>query len=321
MSKLTLNMKTALRISVLLNLAFLGGLILFLANPRKEPTALVPASPPANPPAQRVIVRATPQVPHVVSAPFHWSQLASTRDYRAYVANLRAIGCPELTIEDIVRGDADRAFSWERNQLGLDGSGNGPWSRTRERQLVASLLSGQPTTVEATTLAHNPENSSLANDAQSEPAQSMPPAQGVVNRVAGGASSEVAQTSAPAVGATTATPAYPLFLQNVNWSVLGFNADQQAAIAQVRQQFKNVVNAQNQNFSGTGSQSPTDSKALTRWQAALQTADNQLRDLLGAQAYMAYEQQQYYAWYQPQVLAANAKGEPLFINPDAFSVK
>src|SRR5437868_6638046 len=31
---------------------------------------------------------------------FHWSQIESS-DYRAYIANLRAIGCPEPTIRDI----------------------------------------------------------------------------------------------------------------------------------------------------------------------------------------------------------------------------
>ena len=53
---------------------------------------------------------------------------------------------------------------------------------------------------------------------------------------------------------------------------------------------------------------------------ALQNADDQLRDLLGAQGYMAYEQQQYYAWYQPQVVAAARAGN-LTINPEAFSLK
>jgi hypothetical protein len=35
---------------------------------------------------------------------------------------------------------------------------------------------------------------------------------------------------------------------------------------------------------------------------------------------MAYEQQQYYLWFQPQVMA-NGSGGNLTINPDAFSVK
>jgi hypothetical protein len=41
--------------------------------------------------------------------------------------------------------------------------------------------------------------------------------------------------------------------------------------------------------------------------------------LLGRQGYMAYQQQQYYDWYAPQVLAANAEGKSLTINPGSFS--
>ena len=63
----------------------------------------------------------------------------SGKDYRVYIANLHAVGCPEATIEDIVRGDTERAFAWERNQLSLDGY--------RPRSLVAgagSATRGQP---------------------------------------------------------------------------------------------------------------------------------------------------------------------------------
>lgn len=42
--------------------------------------------------------------PAVEEIPFHWSQIEST-DYREYVANLRAIGCPEQMIRDIVAAD------------------------------------------------------------------------------------------------------------------------------------------------------------------------------------------------------------------------
>jgi hypothetical protein len=118
-----------------------------------------------------------------------------------------------------------------------------------------------------------------------------------------------------------------LFLQDVNWEVLGFNATQQAAIAQVRQQFQNEVNGANQYSNGTANQNSTPASQNTsdmtpakRWLTALQNADEQLRDLLGGQGYAAYEQQQYYAWYQPQVLA-NVDGGNLIINPDAFSME
>ncbi|HWH69275.1 MAG TPA: hypothetical protein VNT26_07805, partial [Candidatus Sulfotelmatobacter sp.] len=44
-----------------------------------------------------------------VEEPFHWSQLES-EDYRVYAANLRAIGCPESTVGDIVEADVNKLF-------------------------------------------------------------------------------------------------------------------------------------------------------------------------------------------------------------------
>jgi hypothetical protein len=54
-----------------------------------------------------------------VTAPFHWAQIEST-DYRAYIANLRAIGCPEATIHDIVEADVNDLFSGRVKQM-VDG--------------------------------------------------------------------------------------------------------------------------------------------------------------------------------------------------------
>ncbi len=45
-----------------------------------------------------------------VNEPFHWAQLESA-DYRVYVANLRAVGCPEATVRDILIADVNELFS------------------------------------------------------------------------------------------------------------------------------------------------------------------------------------------------------------------
>jgi hypothetical protein len=56
----------------------------------------------------------TPAVP-----PFRWSDVEST-DYRQYIANLRAIGCPEATIRDLIVADLNGLYSarmqaiWQR---------------------------------------------------------------------------------------------------------------------------------------------------------------------------------------------------------------
>jgi hypothetical protein len=319
-------MRTALKISICLNFALLGGLILLLANQRRQTIASAPASSVAAPAARPTPVPASASPPGAEPQSFRWSQLASGKDYRAYIANLRAIGCPEPTIEDIVRGDTDRTFSWERNQLGLDGSGDGPWSRSRERQLVANLLGGQ--TIQGGTLAQNSKGEMSESGDDNEAAGTSVLAASAASQTPATAVGGFAENSARATGAEITTPAYPLFLQNVKWSALGFSADQESAIAQVRQQFLNQINGASQNSGGSvetsasaANSSSDSSTSLAQWQNALQSADDELRGLLGAQGYMAYEQQQYYAWYQPQVTAANASGEHLTINPDAFSLK
>ena len=303
-------MKATLKVSISLNLVLLGGMIFILANQREKRSAAAPVLSESKPPAETMATSVVPVPASVEPAPFRWSQLMSGKDYRVYIANLHAAGCPEATIEDIVRGDTERAFAWERNQLSLDGTGHGPWSQAREAQLVASLLSGQSST-ETGASAQSTENPGQGNH-----------------------DSEVAQASGPPQNEGAAAPAYPLFLQNPDWGALGFTAEQQAAIAQVRQQFQNEISSLNQNpgdaanqnagttsAGGTPSNSnPNGATALTQWQSALQNADDQLQALLGTQGYAAYEQQQYYLWYQPQVLANAGRGS-LTINPEAFSSK
>lgn len=87
-------------------------------------------------------------VPEVTSEPtrtgsvegFSWQRLEST-DYRRYVANLRAIGCPERTVRDIVTADVHSLFVEKRRGLG----GENPtvsalWSTSREGQVIALLV-------------------------------------------------------------------------------------------------------------------------------------------------------------------------------------
>jgi hypothetical protein len=51
-----------------------------------------------------------------VTNSFHWRQIEST-NYDQYVANLRAVGCPEKTIRDIVIADIEKAFDARRLAL------------------------------------------------------------------------------------------------------------------------------------------------------------------------------------------------------------
>jgi hypothetical protein len=59
----------------------------------------------------------TPAAPHVpdpavveITEPFNWQSVKAT-DYRVFIENLRAIGCPDLTIFDIVSAEVNEFFN------------------------------------------------------------------------------------------------------------------------------------------------------------------------------------------------------------------
>jgi len=290
-------LKTALKISIGLNLGLLGGLLYFIANQHSGENAGMTSA--ADPPAI-VAAQATPPTAREIPRPFHWSQLVSSNDYRLFIANLRAIGCPEPTIRNIVTGDAEHAFAFKRAQLRLDGSGNGTWSRSHEARLVADLLGEQPVGTENITLAQNGENAAQTmNKSQPENAQASPEMQ-----------RESAQQRLTTF-ARPANPVYPLAFRQVDLAALGFGAAEKTAIDQVRQQFANDI--------GGADQNPEDPAYLARWQTAQANADEALRGALGSQEFMAFQIQQYYDWYQPKITAAQANGRTVAIDPELFS--
>jgi hypothetical protein len=305
-------MKMTSKISVALNLILAAGLAVTLARRQNERAMPAPTV------SKTQLLTPAESKPAPTSAAsglakFRWQQLESKKSYRIYIANLRAIGCPEQTIEEIVRGDTERAFAWERSHLKLnvDKDGTGPWSSYREKQLVSSFL-------EETGSNEINETTGMAQSTQNQTQQT--------------GNSEVAESQAQ--NADSTTPAYPLFLQDVNWSALGFNAEQQADIEQVRQQYLNDTKGLNQNQDESAGQdsvapnqnaAPANSDSDTPTQAGqeetpLQSADDQLRGLLGTQGYNDYEMQQYYYWFQPQAVA-NVGGGNLNIDPLAFSLQ
>jgi hypothetical protein len=58
-------------------------------------------------------------------SPIDWHHLEST-DYRVYIANLRAIGCPEQTIRDIITGEVNQVYKDRKVALCL--AAKGPFS-------------------------------------------------------------------------------------------------------------------------------------------------------------------------------------------------
>ncbi len=140
-------MKTTLKASLVLNAGLVACLLYFSANrpqlkniPRGPATAkAAQVAMPAQTIAATMPSREAPE-PLSEPGPFQWGQLESASDYRVYIKNLRAIGCPKQTLRDIVSGNVDRAFSVERQKLSLDGNEPGPWSYVMETRFIDDLL-------------------------------------------------------------------------------------------------------------------------------------------------------------------------------------
>ena len=140
-------MKTTLTVSVGLNALLLGVTVLFWRHPR------VIAVPGPATPATATDVQVSPApVVQMVAAPFRWRQLLSDSNYLGFVANLRAAGCPEATVEDIVRGDTARVYAMMRERSGVSAMESGRWSGQAETQMAAYFL-GQTPDAQGSTVA------------------------------------------------------------------------------------------------------------------------------------------------------------------------
>lgn len=301
-------MNRALKWSLGLNLLALAGLGLTLSSlpPARNSYEESPSIPLRHVAAAKVAPAA---------AAFHWDQLGDARDYPAYVANLRAAGCPEATLRDIVSGDVARAFALQRRCRGLDGSGDGPWSRARETQLVTALV-GTATHVDDTlAMAHRQEaiptataeTAVAANDF--DQAASRPVVAPAPTAAAGMPPTTMREQSAANTPARLPAPHYPVVYQDAVAAAPQLSAAEQAVIARVQQQFVADIGGLNQN--------PQDPAYRARWQTAQQLADDALRANLGAQFYLNSRLQQYFRNFQQQILSAGTG--PLSINPDRLA--
>jgi hypothetical protein len=70
---------------------------------------------------------------------FQWSQLEST-DYRQYIANLRAVGCPESTVRDIIITDVMRVYAARRGKFYQNGRAFKYWETDEKRKLKQTQL-------------------------------------------------------------------------------------------------------------------------------------------------------------------------------------
>lgn len=113
-----MNLKTILILSIVANVVLAAAL-----TQKKAPATPPPASPQSVP---QITPPPPPQVPEPESTPapqsrpqsnktFGWDSVESP-DYKEYIANLRAIGCPEETIKDIIVADVSKLYKEKKRE-------------------------------------------------------------------------------------------------------------------------------------------------------------------------------------------------------------
>lgn len=109
-----MNAKSILVLSLLANCALLGA-VGYLVKGKSRPDTVAPAAEAkAN---TKVITKTTSTVvTNQVVKLIDW-RMVESEDYRKYIANLRAIGCPEETIRDIIIADVNKLFEERKKAL------------------------------------------------------------------------------------------------------------------------------------------------------------------------------------------------------------
>lgn len=121
-----------------LNLALAAAAIAWRpAGPRTAPTPPPAAAvtPKAEAPSIEAPAVAPGATPTFQTNRFHWRRVESD-DYRQYIANLRAIACPERLIRDILLADIETLYRRKHEALDLQPAGFEPWTAQRQRQKV-----------------------------------------------------------------------------------------------------------------------------------------------------------------------------------------
>jgi hypothetical protein len=259
---LKIDMKTAWKISILLNLGMFG-VLLFLLRDRggMEFSSIPVVASIAHPATAGIMAPVIAASSSMVAAPFRWSQLDS-KDYHVYVKNLREIGCPEPTVRAIVTADVDSVFRIYARQLEqqLSDLENASWPK----QLGAS--SSEATLKDELDKVPDQEAEKIADLLGLKP---------VLAPVLATA------PSFPQKSLADVPSAMPLVLQNIDPVALNLNDEQMQVITSLRQDFTNQV--------GEKSLDSNDPTYLARWHQAQAYEDSMLQGLLGNQVYTKFQ--------------------------------
>lgn len=100
-----------------MNLLFLGGIVC-LINSKASPLASLRPKKITKMVTNEFLIARTGATINPITSPlnFDWSMIES-EDYPTYIANLRAIGCPEKTVRDIILADIEKSYGARRGGI------------------------------------------------------------------------------------------------------------------------------------------------------------------------------------------------------------
>lgn len=251
-------MRSALKASLLLNLGLVAVLIFILVRQDGRTNGMLPVSE-AGGKTIRDGETAPPVFQGVEAKPFEWSQVEST-DYRAYIANLRRVGCPEQTIRDIITADLRALYGSKRDALqrqliGTDPPATGSVAR-HELESAMEALGKEETATLAALLG--PEISS-ARTAENAPAASRP----------------------ERIKPESSEASVPLVFQQVEPGALKLSDRQIDAINNMQQWFVDQL--------GGPEQDPNDPAYKERWLKTQPQMNDMMRGMIGVNAFEDYQ--------------------------------
>jgi hypothetical protein len=267
-----MNPKLILPISLSLNLALaaFGAVVLSNGRARSAAEQVAAKTNPAIPLVkQKELPAAT--VPEVRS--LRWSDLASSDD-AIFAQNLRATGCPESTIRDILTAAIGHRYDQQRQALQIEHQQGKIDTATMEAAL-AHTWDQQNAQVNQLPASVTPSSqaapATISQASTSGAAYQGSPVAASAGGVAGG-SSAVRSSFAPAVTpvALTEPPAS-----------LGLTDDQKAAAYQVGDNFSSAIAAKNL--------PPTAPGYHQAWQDSQPSADDALKAQIGYQAFVRWQ--------------------------------
>jgi hypothetical protein len=269
--------------SVTLNVLLLGALVMTWGDRRA--TKQVTAEPKSAPVKQAVTAQ-TPAAPPqpAKAAPFRWQQLDAP-DFPTFVKNLRAIGCPEPTLRDIIEGELREIYAQKLQKVAAGSSGKPQEMETFELnnerdRLLASLTApaGSPAPTAAMTSAGANDSPAYAAAADS----TVPTAATDPNAAPSQPAARIPAAFAYAGNSGTALTVGQV-APNTKAASPQLGPTETTVLQQMQNDFAEAL--------GDATKSPESPVYRQRWNAELDRSNERFRAQFGVSAYLRAEMQ------------------------------